>query len=461
MKKHFHLMGIGGIGVSGLAHILLENGHTVSGCDHKKNALSAKLEARGVQIFEGHSADHITHDVNVLVTSTAVDASEPEVIAARGKGLRVIRRIELLGELMDAKDSIGVVGTHGKTSTSSMIASVFEMCGLEPTCVVGGEVEAIGGNAKFGKGKHFIAEIDESDTYFQHVKPRTAVITNVEDDHVGIEGDVRNNYHVSLEALHRAFRTFAQNADVVVYCRDWHGLERMLEGLNLVSYGTLPGCDYQAKDIKLEHGGAIYTLQIRGITVGQIHLKVPGLHNVLNSLAAVAVADRAGIVFEKDAAALEKFKNARRRWDVLGEYHGALVVDDYAHNPTKVENAILGAKTTGRKVRVVFQPHRYLRVAREWQRFAESLMHADEVILLDIYGAGEKPIEGIHSGLIEQKMISDGHLAVKYYSRREDVLELLLVSASDNEVIVTMGAGDITNLGRELLIRAKLEVVVS
>jgi UDP-N-acetylmuramate--alanine ligase len=176
-------------------------------------------------------------------------------------------------------------------------------------------------------------------------------------------------------------------------------------------------------------------------------------------LAAVAVADRAGIAFENYAAALEKFKNARRRWDVLGEYHGALVVDDYAHNPTKVENAILGAKTTGRKVRVVFQPHRHLRVAREWQRFAEALMHADEVMLLDIYGAGEKPIEGIHSGLIEQKMIQDGHAAVKYYPRREDVLELLLINASENDVIVTMGAGDITNFGRELLNRGKLEVV--
>jgi UDP-N-acetylmuramate--alanine ligase len=459
MKKHYHLMGIGGIGVSGLAHILLEDGQVVSGCDHKKNALSAKLEARGVQIFEGHSADHITHDVNVLVTSTAVDASEPEVIAARGKGLRVIRRIELLGELMSLKDSIGVVGTHGKTSTSSMIASVFEQCGLDPTCVIGGEVEAIGGNAKYGKGKHFIAEIDESDTYFQHVKPRTAIITNVEDDHVGIEGDVRNNYHVSLEALHRAFRQFAQNADMVVYCRDWDGLERMLEGLPLISYGTSEGCDYHALNIKLEHGGAVYTLEIRGKTIGQITLNVPGQHNVLNSLAAVAVADRAGILFEKYAAALEKFKNARRRWDVLGEYHGALVVDDYAHNPTKVENAILGAKTTGRKVRVVFQPHRHLRVAREWQRFAEALMHADEVMLLDIYGAGEKPIEGIHSGLIEQKMITDGHTAVKYYPRREDVLELLLINASENDVIVTMGAGDITNFGRELLSRGKLEVV--
>jgi UDP-N-acetylmuramate--alanine ligase len=459
MKKHYHLMGIGGIGVSGLAHILLENGHAVSGCDHKKNALSAKLEARGVEIFEGHSSDHITLDVNVLVTSTAVDASEPEVIAARGKGLRVIRRIELLGELMSAKDSIGVVGTHGKTSTSSMIASVFETCGLEPTCVVGGEVEAIGGNAKFGKGKHFIAEIDESDTYFQHVKPRTAVITNVEDDHVGIEGDVRNNYHVNLEALHRAFRQFAQNADVVVYCRDWEGLEKMLDGLNLVSYGTQIGCDYRALDVVLKGGGAIYTLEIRGVKIGQIRLNVPGQHNVLNSLAAVAVADRAGIEFSKYAAAFEQFKNARRRWDVLGEFKGAMVVDDYAHNPTKVENAILGALTTGRRVRVVFQPHRYLRVAREWQRFAQALMKAHEVLLLDIYGAGEKPIDGIHSSLIEQKMIHDGHTAVRYYARRDDVLELLLANADENDVIVTMGAGDITNLGRELLIRAKLEVV--
>jgi UDP-N-acetylmuramate--alanine ligase len=462
MSRHYHFMGIGGIGMSGLAQILLDGGARVSGCDGQLNVLARKLEARGVKVWQGHSAEHIqanTSDaVNVLVTSTAIRESEPEVIAARAAGVKVMKRIDVLGELMHASHGIGVVGTHGKTSTSSMIAAVFEGAGRDPTCVIGGELREIGGNAKFGRGKDFIAEVDESDPNFQFLKPQVAVITNVEDDHISHDANATNNYHASLEALHAAFRRYAENSGVVVYCRDWPGLEEMLAGLSTLSYGMSDGCDYRAINARLDDGGATFGLEVRGVNVGDVRLRVPGEHNLQNSLAALAVGLEAGIDFADIAASLESFRGAGRRWEILGEFRGALVVDDYAHNPTKVLSAIAGALTTGRRVRVVFQPHRYGRTARDWPRYVEALMRAHEVLILDIYAAGETPVPGIHARLIEEKLREAGHGSVLYVADREQVIEHLLRTAEPRDVIVTMGAGDVTSLGRELLERARVLV---
>jgi UDP-N-acetylmuramate--alanine ligase len=454
--SHYHFMGIGGISMSGLAQMLHQRGDTVSGCDVSLNLLTKQLEARGLRVYEGHAATHITPDVDVLVTSTAISSLDSEVAAAHAAGKRVIRRIELLDEMMRGADGIGVTGTHGKTSTTSMIAHVFVKANTDPTVVVGGELESIGGNAKLGKGAHFIAEIDESDAFFQHMHPRTAVITNVEDDHVGLDGDVRNNYHASVNELHAAFRRFAENAEVVVYCADWPGLSDMLAGLNTVPYGLLEGAEYRARRITLERGTASYDLEIRGETVGRVELAVPGEHSVLNSLAAFAVADRAGIPFEATRDALKTFTGAGRRWEKLGEVDGALVYDDYAHNPTKVGAALRGAQSTGRRVRVVFQPHRYLRTAREWQKYADTLMPADEVMILDVYSAGETPIPGVHSRLIEARMLEHGHRAARYFPDHDEVISHLLETADSNDVIVTMGAGDVTKLGRKLVEQHRL-----
>jgi UDP-N-acetylmuramate--alanine ligase len=452
---HYHFMGIGGIGMSGLAQILLESGHTVSGCDLSPSELAYRLEARGALVLRGHAPEHITPEVDVLVTSTAVAHDHPEVIAARAHGKRVIRRIELLGELMAAKRSVGVVGTHGKTTTSSMIAAVFERSGLRPTAVIGGEVDDIGGNAKLGDGPDFVAEVDESDPYFQHLAPRTAVITNVEDDHIATPGETRNNYHASVEALNEAFRHYAKNADTVVYCRDWPGLEDLVAvNEHTVSYGTAPGCDYRAVDVSLENGRAAYTLEVHEDPAGRVELRVPGMHNVLNSLAAAAVADRAGVPFPKIAEALAAFRGAHRRWEKVGEVNGAWVYDDYAHNPTKVGAAIAGANTTGRRVRVVFQPHRFMRTAKDWERFVSALMPAHEVLVLDIYGAGEAPIEGVHASRIAAKLSADGHPATRYFSDPEGAVKHLLATAGPEDVIVTMGAGDVWKVGTTLLERS-------
>lgn len=447
--RHYHLMGIGGIGVSALAAMLHAAGHTVSGCDQQQSPTTTRLEGLGIRVSLGHSAAHLT-GVDVLVASTGVRSDEPELLGALAKGLPVMRRIELLAELMRAKKSIGVAGTHGKTSTSAMIATVFEACGTDPSAAVGGEVRAIGGTSKVGSGAHFIAEIDESDPLFARIHCDIAVVTNIEDDHVAHDGDTKPNYHASLEALHGAFQTFARQAERVVYCADWSGLEAMLEGANLISYGLHSQAKYRAEGVSLKGGQPRFTLTKDGVALTEVKLIAPGEHNVLNAVAALAVADLEGLDIGCAATALSDFGGAGRRWEVLGYLNGALLVDDYAHNPTKVRNAIAGAKTTGRRVRVVFQPHRIGRTAREWQNYADVLRGADEVMILDIYASSEAQIDGVHSSLIETRMHELGFGAARYWSDREALREYLRSSASQDDLIVTMGAGDVTKLLRDL-----------
>jgi UDP-N-acetylmuramate--alanine ligase len=453
---HYHLMGVGGIGVSGLALMLNAFGHRVSGCDQSPNDLTKKLEGYGIQVFHGHSPLHITDEVDVLVAPTWATDIEPEVLEAKKRGIRVIRRIQLLADLMRQKRSIGVAGTHGKTSTSAMVATVFEGCGANPSAAVGGVVRALQGNAKIGAGPHFIAEIDESDPLFAEVHCDIAIITNIEDDHVAHDGDVRPNYHESVAALHAAFQRFAKSAGTVVYCADWPGLSQLLEGANLVSYGLHSEAMYRAENVNLEAGQPRFTLTRNGLPIQEVTLIAPGEHNVLNAVASLAVADLEGLDLRKAAAALADFPGAGRRWEVLGTLNGALLVDDYAHNPTKVSSAIAGAKTTGRRVRVVFQPHRMGRTAREWQNYADILRAADEVMILDIYTSSETPIAGIHSSLIEHRMHSLGYVAARYWSDRAALTAYLLETAVQDDVIVTMGAGDVTDLLRNLpgMIRA-------
>ena len=447
--RHYHLMGIGGISVSALAAMLHAAGHTVSGCDQQLSATTTRLEGLGIRVQQGHSAAHL-QGVDVLVASTGIQAEEPEFLEAIKQGLPVLRRIELLAQLMRVKRSIGVAGTHGKTSTSAMIATVFEACGTDPSAAVGGEVRAIGGTSKVGAGAHFIAEIDESDPLFARIHCDIAVVTNIEDDHVAHDGDIKPNYHASLEALHGAFQTFARQAAQVVYCADWPELAGMLTGANLVSYGLHANAKYRAVNVSLTGGRPQFTLTRDGMALTEVKLIAPGEHNVLNAVAALAVADLEGLDIACAAAALGDFGGAGRRWEVLGYLNGALLVDDYAHNPTKVRSAIAGARTTGRRVRVVFQPHRVGRTAREWQNYADVLRGADEVMILDIYASSEAQIDGVHSTLIEARMHALGFAAARYWSDRAALLEYLRASANANDVIVTMGAGDVTKLLRDL-----------
>jgi UDP-N-acetylmuramate--alanine ligase len=448
---HHHLMDIGGIGMSGLALILQAYGHRVSGCD--KNIFPKILELRqhGMEVAHGHSPDHITPDVDALVLSTGVDMDEPEVLEAKRRGVRVMRRIELLGDLMRQKRGIAIAGTHGKTSTSAMVASVFTRCDTDPTAAVGGEVAALGGNAKVGTGVHFIAEIDESDPLFAGIHSEIAVITNIEDDHVALsEDDVRNNYHASVADLHQAFGWFASHAKRVVYCADWRGLDEVVSLDKAVGYGIEHG-EYRAQNLDLNNGQPTFVFAHAEQPLVQVRLRVPGKHNVLNAVAALAVAHLEGLDLHIAATALAEFAGAGRRWEVLGEYHNALLVDDYAHNPTKVEAAILGALTYNKKVRVIFQPHRMVRTAREWERYATVLQHAHEVLMLDIYSAGEDAIEGISSHLILERMTQNGYPNAQYFSSLESVKNHILKTAQAGDLIVTMGAGDVTTILRGIV----------
>ncbi|WP_052326752.1 UDP-N-acetylmuramate--L-alanine ligase [Deinococcus peraridilitoris] len=450
----YHLMGIGGIGVSALARLLKAQGFDVTGCDTQPSELTEQLHAEGIPVAIGHDAAHVA-GMDILVASNAVASDDPELRAARAAGVRVQRRMELLGDLMrtslaNGAGSVGVVGTHGKTTTTSMIAVTLAGAGLDPAAFVGGIVPEFAGNARVGTGP-FVAEVDESDPDFQFLTCDTAVVTNAEDDHVGTPDDVRATYWASVEEQHAAFARFAASARRVLYCADWPGLAELVTGREeTLSYGTREGSDYRAVDIERSPSNSRFSV-LRGDTrLGQVTLPLPGEHNILNSLAAVAVADLYGADFARVAAALAAFRGAGRRWQQIGELNGALVIDDYAHNPTKVAAALEGAQQTGRRVRVVFQPHRYLRTQQTWARLAQSLMNADEVLLLDIAAASETPIAGVHATQISQKMQQDGHTGVRYCPDREDVVRHLRETARPGDLIVTMGAGDVWMLSRQL-----------
>lgn len=445
-QPHYHLMGIGGIGVSAFARLLAARGVRVSGCDEQASDLTEQLAREGIAVAHTHDAAHVA-GVDVLVASEAVPKDHPELVAARAAGVEVRPRMALLGELLTASPSVGVIGTHGKTTTTSMIAVAMAGAGLDPSAFVGGIVPEFGSNARLGAGP-FVAEVDESDRGFAALSCETAVFTNAEDDHVG--GN-QATYWETVEEQHAAFARFVGQSGRVLYCADWPGLKELCStATERLSYGQAEGADYRALNLRPDAEGTSFTVTRRGEVLGEARVGLPGTHNVLNALAALAVTDLYGGDFRAAADALAAFRGPGRRWQRVGELNGALVVDDYAHNPTKVAAAVQAARQTGRRVRVVFQPHRYLRTQQSWPRLADALMPADEVLILDIAAASETPIPGIHATLVSDRMREGGHVGVRYLPDRAEVVRYLRETAGAGDLIVTMGAGDVWKLSREL-----------
>lgn len=448
---HYHLLGIGGIGMSAFARLLKARGHRVSGCDEASTDLTAQLSAEGIPVAQGHSAAHVLDapygPVDVLVASEAVPKMHPELVAARQFGVEVRPRMSLLDELLRAGPSVGVIGTHGKTTTTSMIAVAMQGAGLDPSAFVGGIVPEFGSNARVGAGP-FVAEVDESDRAFADLHSETAVFTNAEDDHVG--GD-QATYWRTVEEQHAGFARYVAHSGRVLLCADWPGLAELCAASpERLTYGQAENADYRAVNLRPDAEGTSFTVTHRGTVLGEARVGLPGVHNVLNGLAALAVSHLYGGNFRQAADALAAFRGPGRRWQRIGELNGALVIDDYAHNATKVAAAVQAARQTGRRVRVVFQPHRYLRTQQSWPRLADALMDADEVLLLDIAAASEAPIAGIHATLISDRMAQNGHQGVKYMPDRAEVVQTLRDTARPSDIIVTMGAGDVWKLSREL-----------
>lgn len=440
MSTHIHFIGIGGVSMQALALWCQREGFEVSGCDNAVQSSEALLAA-GVQVHVGHDPSHVIN-ADVVVHSMAVPADHPELLAARENGARVMRRIELLGELFQRRKAIGITGTHGKSTTTGMAATL--LLALDPCSSVqlGGTLPSLEAGMRFGTSDWLVAEVDESDPGFADLSTEVAVLTNLDDDHVADEYDERRNYHASYDDLKAAARRFVDASKQLVYCRDWPAVtELVAHHPNAVSYGFSADADYRVTELDLYGSGSRFTLTAPQLGKFEVTMAVPGQHNVSNAVAAIAAVHRAGFDPRPALGALAQFRGVGRRWQSWGERDGALIIDDYAHHPTEVSATLAAARATGRRVRAVLQPHRWIRTARQWPELANAAALADEVLVLEIYGAGEAPIANVSSQLIVDRLTELGVTA-----RAADLgsaEEYLAGSLKQNDLIITLGAGDV------------------
>lgn len=449
MKSHLHFMGIGGVSMSGLALWYAADGAIVSGCDVSDGPQVQALRDHGIDVEIGHSPGHL-EGVHTLVHTMAVARNHPEVVAARTQGLRTVKRIELLGDLFGRRRAIAVTGTHGKSTTTGMLATVFLALADDPSIQIGANLPAIGGNARYGTGPDLVAEVDESDPGFANLHPDIAVITNIEDDHIAGDYEERRNYHASLADLEEAARRFAGHARAVVACADWTDLPVLLrDHPNVITYGRAAGADYRITELQLDHHGTRFDMVLPGGDTIPMTLAVPGSYNAQNAAAALAAATCAGLDPASVATALAGFPGVGRRWQRWGEVGGALVIDDYAHHPTEVAATLRAARNTGRNVRAVLQPHRWVRTARHWAALADAAALADEVIVLDVYAAGETPIPGVSSQMIADRIQDAGKKSRQCSA--ESATSYLATSLATNDLVITLGAGDVWRIAAALI----------
>jgi UDP-N-acetylmuramate--alanine ligase len=446
--RRVHFVGIGGAGMSGLARLLLARGVVVTGSDLKSSRGTEGLEQAGAQVFVGHRAEQLGAPDAVIV-STAIPEGNPEVRRAREAGVPVLMRAQLLAALMRGRRGVAVAGTHGKTTTTSMISVILSRAGLSPTFVIGGDLNESGSGAEHGTGEVFVAEADESDGSFLLLEPNVAVITNVEEDHL--------DYYRGREEIESAFARFASRAGHLVACWDDSGVRRALAGTStpVLRYGFDEGREIALRDVALEPGRASATLLVQGDPV-RVELSAPGRHNLLNAAAAVGAASLVGVSPQAGADALRSFTGVRRRFEHRGTARGADFVDDYAHHPTEVAATLEAAQSGGGRVFAVFQPHRYTRTEAMWQALGTSLAGADLVVITDVYGAGEEPIPGVTGKLVVESLAEAAPgKRIVYLPRRADIAAFLAGEVRPGDLVITLGAGDITMVGDETLDRIR------
>jgi UDP-N-acetylmuramate--alanine ligase len=452
--RRIHLVGIGGAGMSGLARLLLARGVHVSGSDLKDGPALPPLRESGAAVHVGHAAA-LVGDSDAVVVSTAIGPGNPEVVEARSRGIPVLARAQVLAALMRNGRAVAVAGTHGKTTTTSMVAVILERAGLDPTYVIGGDLNESGSNARSGGGELFVVEADESDGSFLLLSPEIAVVTNVEEDHL--------DFFSGVEEIEAAFAEFCRRAGVVVACGDDAGVRRVLElaAVPAVTYGEAPENDVRVEDIELRSEGGSCVVRWDHRTVG-IEIPLPGRHYLLNAAAALTVARHVGVDAADASAALASFGGVRRRYERRGSAAGAEFVDDYAHHPTEIAATLGSARAAAidgdhtRRIVAVFQPHRYTRTATMWRELGRSLAGADVAIVTDVYAAGELPVPGITGKLVVDALAEAAPgKRIVYLPHRADLASFLAREVRPGDLVLTLGAGDVTMVGEETFARLK------
>ena len=448
-KYHIHFVGIGGIGMSGIAELLLNLGYKVSGSDTSSSDITRRLESFGGIIFQGHSAEQI-RGADVVVTSSAISPDNPEVAAASQGSTPVIPRAEMLAELMRLKYSVAIAGAHGKTSTTSIVASVLGKGGLDPTVVIGGKLKSIDSNALLGEGDYIVAEADESDGSFLKISPTIAVVTNIDREHL--------DFYQDLNAIKEVFLSFIDKIPfygLAVLCLDDEPIQDIIPNIQkrFTTYGMSTQANLQAKDVVFEGLKSRFHVHHLGVKLGEIVLNLPGIHNVYNALAAIAVGIELDIPFDVIKSALQTAEGVQRRLEIKGENKGVTVVDDYGHHPTEVKITLQAVRESwpDRRVVVVFQPHRYTRTQALFDDFTRAFYQSDLLVVLPIYAAGEKKITGVEGHTLFEGIRSHGHREVVYMQDFETAVSHLKKVLTRSDILLTMGAGDVWKVGEMIL----------
>ncbi|MEK6583934.1 MAG: UDP-N-acetylmuramate--L-alanine ligase [Nitrospirota bacterium] len=456
--QHIHLVGIGGSGMNGIAEVLLNLGYKVSGSDMNETEVIQRLRNAGGHITIGHSSSNIK-GAQVVVISSAVSAHNIEVVAARSASIPVIQRAEMLAELMRLKYGIAIAGAHGKTTTTSMISSILASAGLDPTVVIGGKLNSLGSNAKLGQSEFLVAEADESDGSFLKLSPTIAIVTNIDAEHL--------DYYHDIESIRKTFLNFINKVPfygVSILCADDANIRSILHAVEkrYITYGINNRADITVADIEMMSGRSKFRVLYKGMDMGKFELSLPGIHNISNALSGIGVAVELDINIDEVKKALRDFSGVERRFQIVGtiDPQDILVVDDYGHHPTEIKATLSAAKAGwGRRTVVLFQPHRYTRTRDLMNEFAVSFGNADLLVVTDIYPAGEKPVEGVSAEKLFNTIIEHGHKNVLFLPDKKTIPEKVKELMRQGDMVITLGAGDIWKVGREIIENSKLKMI--